>query len=259
MKITLNHKSTICTLMAAGCLGLLVCLQAFADPQVQQPNSISENPVQLEETVVAQDTEVTPTGCTDSCCGNGCCESGCCNGGCCNGKCCNGGNCCCEAVCCPKHVKEEVKKHYWCVKPELVCIPGFRFVCNWNRPKCCNSNCCDTCAGSDGCCGNGCCCDCIPPKCGRVRCINVLEKHEYTCEECGYEWEVKCVRTKNGCCCGKGGCKCPACGRKHNCCASTEAPASDVQLTSAQQETPSEAPVKKKESLSSLFTGWLRR
>ena len=192
------------TLSAASCLSLLIGIHAFAESPRQQPDAVAT--ASGGETVVAQDADVTPAGCTDSCCGSG--------------------NCCGEAVCCPKRVTEEVKKHCWIVKPELICIPGFRFQCNWRSHR---SNVpCDDCCTTD----NG-CRDCAPPKGGRVRCINVLEKHEYTCEECGYEWEVKCVRTRKGCCRGKEDCRCPSCGCKSGCCAGRDVPDSDVNLTSA--------------------------
>ena len=213
----------------AGCISLVLGIQAFAEPQLQQRYLVSVGE-HAQETLAEQDTEVHPTGCTDSCCGGGDrCKKSCCDGGCCNGK-----NCCCEAVCCPKRITEEVKKNCWLVKPELVCIPGFRFQCNWNRDKSCNrGNCYDTCTGGEGGCSKGSCCECAPPTCGRVRCVNVLEKHEYKCEECGYAWEAKCVRTSNGCCRSKGGCNCPSCGSKNGCCADSKRVAADVQLTSA--------------------------
>ncbi len=102
--------------------------------------------------------------------------------------CCDDGNrnCCREPVCCPKCVTQDVEKSCWLVNSELVCIPGFRWP--WE----CRDGGCD--CGGEG--GDGCAC---PPKCGRVRCVNVLEQHKYTCKECGYEWEVKCVRRGNSC------------------------------------------------------------
>ncbi len=238
--ITLRSIRNIAT---AGCLSLLICMQSFAEAQLQQPVSLENEKARSSQRNVEPNEEVTLTGCTDSCCNDGCC----------------GGNCCCESVCCPKCVTEEVKKHCWIVKPELVCIPGFRFECNWNRKKCSGGgNCCDTCTGDDCCCSKKCCCDCAPPACGRVRCINVLEKHEYTCTECGCEWEAKCVRTSKGCCSGKGASKCPSCGCKNGCCAQNESPAYDVELTSA-EEVSQEVVEQSKESIASRWTKWLKR
>ena len=230
----MKHQLTkYSTLVAASCLSLALGIQAFAESEMQQLASVSAGQPAFES-VVEQDAEVNSAGCTDSCCGDSCGGSSC-KKSCYSGTCGNGRNCCCEAVCCPKRVTEDVKKHCWLVKPELVCIPGFRFQCNWNRDKCCNrGDCCDTCTGGDGCCSKGSCCECSPLTCGRVRCVNVLEKHEYKCDECGYEWEAKCVRTGNGCCRSKGGCNCPSCGSKNGCCAASKRAATDVQLTSAE-------------------------
>lgn len=213
-----RHK--IFALSVAGCLSLLFGIQAFAESVIQQPSTVAGVAAVSHEVSMEQDEAVSPAGCTGSCCDGDCCG---------NKGCCSKGNCCCEAVCCPKCVTEEVKKHCWKVKPELVCIPGFRFSwsCLENR---CKKGCCDDCCGDD-CCSTGKCCDCAPPRCGRVRCINVLEKHEYTCEECGCEWEVKCVRTNKGRC--SSGCRCPSCGHKNDCCAECEKPNREkVQLAS---------------------------
>jgi hypothetical protein len=134
---------------------------------------------------VTQDAQVAPVGCCEGC-----------------------ASCCCEPICCPKCVTEEVEKSCWLVNRQLVCIPSFRWP--WE----CRQGDCDCGHGV----GDGCAC---PPKCGRVRCVKVLEEHKYTCQECGYEWEVKCVCDRNGCCCTEG--CCPHCGCDPSCgaCAST--------------------------------------
>ena len=216
----MKFQSIPLRVLAVTILCLLLAWQARAAQKLQQPQSVAS-----EAFVTTATTElaplVTPVGCCE--------ESGCPD----NKHDCKGeGNCRCKAVCCLKKVTEEVKKHYWTVKPELVCIPSFRFECNWGKSKCGkNEGCCDcgdTCCSSGECRGN----DPGKPTCGRVRCINVLEKHEYTCEECGYEWEAKCVRTGSGRCCPTRGCNCPKCG-KSNCCAAADDGSSDVQLTSA--------------------------
>jgi hypothetical protein len=82
--------------------------------------------------------------------------------------------CCCvcnpsDYVCCPHTEKETVAKECWNVKFEPVCIPAFKWP--WE------------------CCG--------PAKCGRVRCVNVLESEEYECDECVTTWSVRRVC---GCC-----------------------------------------------------------
>lgn len=143
-------------------------------------------------------------------------------------------NCsCCEPVCCPKRVTEKEKKHCWCVKSEFVCIPFFRLP--WECCKCpTDCSCKDCCDGGAGCaagCGRGTC----GPVCGWVRCINVLEKKEYECEKCGYEWEVKCVRRSGGRCspCAGGGC-CPKCGHGQPCADVPPVPTAE-RLTSVEQ------------------------
>ena len=141
-------------------------------------------PNTLQKILFARDTKVTPADCCageDECCGDGCCGSGCC-----------GCSCRCEPICCPRCVVGEVEKKCWKVECDFVCIPKFRWP--WERSKkskgSCDACCDDGCCG-DGCCGENCCCDL--PKCGKVKTINVLEQHKYTCKECGYEWDIKCV------------------------------------------------------------------
>lgn len=125
-------------------------------------------------------------------------------GGICQQCGCNKLECCCaEPKCCPVRTVEKEKKSCWQVASEYVCIPRFRFP--W---ECCDcpascrcKDCCPGPTGSRGPCG---------PLCGRVRCVNVLEAHEYECEKCGFQWEVKCVRTTRGS--RSGPCNCPNCG-----------------------------------------------
>lgn len=90
----------------------------------------------------------------------------------------------CEPVCCPKRVNEKEENSCWKVACEYVCVPGFRFP--WEK-----------------CCG---------PVCGWVRCIHVLEEHKYECDTCGYEWDVKYVRTNKES--NHHRCKCPRCQRE---------------------------------------------
>ncbi len=184
------RRTTLPVLTTFSCFTLALSLQAFAQPQLEQPLSITPGTTPAATPVVKQDQKVTATGCTDSCC-------------CGTDSCCGSENASSKAVCCPKRVTVDVKKHCWNVKNETICIPGFRFQCNWrNRCK-------KGCDCGDACCFSGTNCDC-PPKGGRVRCIRVLEKHETTCEKCGYEWEVKSISTGTGGCCGG---DCPSCGR----------------------------------------------
>lgn len=253
MKANLSSHLGLRLLAALTCL-TWVAANSLAEPTLQQPASVvtaeQQTIPEFPAFAVSEDTQVAPAGC---------CDGGCSGGSCCNGGGC--GNCCCEPVCCPKKVTEEVKKHCWKVSSEWVCIPGFHFHCNWRDSKCNNSGSCDTCCGGDSCGGGNSCCAC-PPKCGRVRCINVLEKHEYTCEECGYEWEVKCVRSsgsggRGGCCSGGHGCGCcPSCG-----CAKVTSDSDDVQLTSATETEPTTqatTEVAEKPTLSKRLFGWMK-
>ena len=132
--------------------------------------------VAAEEAPVEKDSQVKPAGCCDG--GDSCCGSRCC------------GSFCCEPVCCPRCVVGEAEKKCWNVKCDFVCVPRFRWPweCRDKSKGSCDASC--GCA-EDSCCGES-CCNC-PAKCGRVRTVNVLEEHKYTCKECGYEWNVKCV------------------------------------------------------------------
>lgn len=143
----------------------LCVLSSFISTDVSNGQSLAQPDALVANSPTQPDAKVKPAACSEG--GSGCCS-------------------CREPLCCPKCVTEEVEKSCWLVKSELVCIPGFRWP--WE----CRAGDCD-CGGEVG---DGCAC---PPKCGRVRCVNVLEQHKYTCKECGYEWEVKCVRRGNNC------------------------------------------------------------
>ena len=158
-----------------------VCLAATAEQSQQLLPSIVP--------VAQADQEIALAGCDSACCDDS------------TNRHCGGGAC--ELACCPKLVKEEVKKHSWLVEPKYVCIPGFRWPWQQSRSK--NPDCGDGCGNS-----------CNTPVCGRVRCVNTLEKHEYKCEKCGYHWEVKCVRPSNQSRKSRK-CDCPSCGRKSSC------------------------------------------
>lgn len=203
-----------------------------------------------------------------------------------------------DCYCCESETKKvEVEKHCYNVCAEPVCVPPFRWPWECRKDKCgkgcCSDGGCDTCCG-DTCCGGcegcGCCgtgsCGCSKGfslfgclKCGKVRCINVLEKEKYKCEECVTEWKT----VKKGCCgcCGKGsGCGCasgccngcceePACGCDESCCAdgccaATDQPA-DVVPASAEEPVTDEAAASKEavtpkeESAVAKFSKWFHR
>jgi hypothetical protein len=82
---------------------------------------------------------------------------------------------CGNAVCVPTFEAKKEKRHYWEVECKQICIPHIRWP--WQSP-------------------------CEPPKCGRVKTVNVLKKVEYECEKCGCKWEVKSVG-----CCPDGSCR----------------------------------------------------
>ncbi|MAT71871.1 MAG: hypothetical protein CMJ58_20400 [Planctomycetaceae bacterium] len=215
MKTPLYHVSRALTLLAA--LAATTMSAVAQDAQLASPAAVAAR------TSMMADQQVDAAGCVAPCPSCGCAEATC---GCADGKCC-GPDCCqkrcvvyCEPddyVCCPKTEKETVKKECFTVECEAICIPKFKLP--WE-----------------------CCCK---PKCGRIRCVNVLGKDSYECEECVTTWEAKRVRCSGcgsgggcaggcGCgdsCCGDGCCE-PGCG----CCATTDAvaPAADIQTVSAE-------------------------
>ncbi len=88
------------------------------------------------------------------------------------GSCCNGCDCeDCGPVVCPncycelKHEVEKEKKYCWNIECKAICIPKVKFP--WE----------DCCA---------------PPKCAKMKYVNVLKKKEYECEVCKYKWEAVC-------------------------------------------------------------------
>ena len=151
-----------------------VCLAALVTMNAVAEQQASKQPVALASAEV--DAQVVPTGCTRGRCTRSCPY--------------------CKDVCCPALKEKEVKKHCWKVTPDLVCIPGFRWP--WHR-----------CTAESPQCGDD--CQRAKPRCGRVRCVNVLEKHEYTCKKCSYEWTVKQV-CSGSCSFDSGDCCCPDCG-----------------------------------------------
>jgi len=185
----MNKPSLMVRFAIAAGLSLAATLTSTAGGTLQQPPTIAKPDAveNIPHDAVTHDAAVTAAGCCDGNCGTRAASA--------------------QPVCCAKKVTEKVKRHRWHVKPELVCIPGFRFECNWfekHRGK--DGKCCDRCTDSSGSCG---CSESAAPTCGRVRCIKVLEKENYTCDECGYEWEVKCVRSGGRC--QRSKCRCPQC------------------------------------------------
>lgn len=79
----------------------------------------------------------------------------------------------CHETCYPTVTKGTETKSCWNVETKAICIPKVRFP--WEM-GCCNKGC-----GKDG---------CLPPKCGKVKYVNVLVKHEYECSACKYSFDI---------------------------------------------------------------------
>ncbi len=162
----------------AFCMATFVLLAAVANGQQEVQQPVSVLPVALVKMVPIQEEAIIPMQ-DEAVAPAGCTDcSRTAAGGACGS--CNSS----EAVCFPRRTKEKVKKHGWNVLCENVCVPAFK----WPWESCCK------------------------PKCGYVRGIHVLEKHEYECEKCGYEWTIKCVRSSCNGRSGQGGAFCPDCG-----------------------------------------------
>lgn len=112
----------------------------------------------------------------------------------------------CNQGCCSLDVSEgKVKKTYWTIETEQICVPNFLFP--WQCPKKSLFNCgcgkkgcggcsdggCSASSGCSGACGNaGGCRYAVPGhKGGRVKTIRVLKKHSYECPVCLYKWSAK--------------------------------------------------------------------
>jgi hypothetical protein len=163
--LTVAFSTTSCVAI------LLLFNPSLQAEDIQQPATL----LAAAKSPVEHDSQVKPAGCCDG--GSSCCS--------------------CEPVCCPRCVVGEVEKKCWNVKCKPVCIPKFRWP--WEcraKPK---GSCAVDCGFAvDTCCGDECCGECCstPPKCGKVKTVTVLEEHKYTCKECGYEWDIKCVCRK---------------------------------------------------------------
>jgi len=68
----------------------------------------------------------------------------------------------CNSNCC-SHGCKTCRLHVETLKVKKHCIPPVRFP--WQ--KCCEL------------------------KCGKIKTVRVLKKHEYTCEKCGYKWDIE--------------------------------------------------------------------
>lgn len=82
-----------------------------------------------------------------------------------NGACGNSNYCSQGCKSCRLYVETlKVKKHCYNIECKEICIPPVRFP--WQ--KCCEL------------------------KCGKIKTVRVLKKHDYTCDKCGYKWVVEC-------------------------------------------------------------------
>jgi hypothetical protein len=121
------------------------------------------------------------------------------------------GPCCGRDVCCP--IVEEVtdEKTCWNVKCEKVCIPAvrlpwepggsgltlFSWLGGYGRHSCGGGVACsETCTHGTGPAA------CYPAKCGKVRCVRILEPDSYEVTSCQCKWEIR----RLPCCCGNENC-----------------------------------------------------
>lgn len=173
------NKHSHYTLMISTWIVLISSLQLPATPQPMQPDSIDPKSAVEQLVITAGCTELPQEKSGDNC---------------------SASKHRATAMCFPKRVTKDVEETCWKVKQELICIPSFQFNFSWCKKKQAKGNCDEgqTRHSSAG-----------TATCGRVRCINVLEKHKYTCQECGYEWEIKCVCQEHSDC--RKSCRCPKC------------------------------------------------
>jgi len=77
----------------------------------------------------------------------------------------------CGEACYPTVTKGKETKHCFDTETKTICIPKVRFPweIGWGKGK-----------GKD---------ECVTPKCGRTKTVNVLIKHEYECSVCKYSWD----------------------------------------------------------------------
>lgn len=110
---------------------------------------------------------------------------------------------CSSKVCFSKVERTKEKNSCFEVECKEICVPAITLPC-WTdaipflkKDKSCHSHC--------GC-GNNCPTkECCPaPRCGYVKVVKVLKKHEYECDSCGYKWEIQAPCCESGAC-GPGG------------------------------------------------------
>lgn len=123
--------------------------------------------------------------------------------------------CCGRDVCCAKVEKVTEEKSCWTVKCEKICVPsitlpwekggsGLTIFSCLKKKKCCKSG--SGCGESVDCC-SGCFEGCCPrPKCGRVKCVAVLDSKDYEVTRCECKWEIWRLPS-----CGCDSCGCTSC------------------------------------------------
>lgn len=109
----------------------------------------------------------------------------------------------CTEPCYPTVTKGKETRHCWGVETKTICIPRVRWPWEtWGKGDGKSGGCGDKCdskahggKGHGGKCAGGKCgakcpeVNCLEPKCGRTRVVNVLVKHTYECSVCKYTWE----------------------------------------------------------------------
>lgn len=167
----------------------------------------------------------------------------------------------CNQGCCKLDVSEgKVKKTYWTIETEQICVPNFVFSwqnCGLKSLLGCG---CGTKGCSGGCSGGGCghagcsggCSRCKRPNHngGRVKTIRVLKKHSYECPVCLYKWSAEGGGNRgcsNGC---SGKCSCDSAAQNGDAGAqepepedSPEPPSSEPSVEDGSDSAPQQAPI----------------
>jgi hypothetical protein len=114
-------------------------------------------------------------------------------------------------VCCSTTETVTEEKTCWNVKCEKVCVPAIRLpwqpggspltLFSWlkNHDDHCHCGADVVCHDPDGRCALA--CECHPQRCGKVRCVSVLEPDTYEVEICQCKWEIRRLPPCNGCGC----------------------------------------------------------
>ena len=105
---------------------------------------------------------------------------------------------CSHKICTVSVEKTKEEHHCFNVECKEICVPKITLPC-WTDAipffKCKDKSCE---------CGDKCptkeCCD--APRCGYVKVVKVLKKHEYECDSCGYKWKIEepCNACPSGAC-----------------------------------------------------------